>query len=1151
MTRRLWPALLALFVAPVLLAPGPGVRAQEAAPVLLAPPLRAQEAEPARLDASVLADPAWQGTDPTTPLAVMVVLAGPTAWDQHRQAGYKVGDTTLAAQASLDGAYERLAELQAPARAAILATGAELVATYDTAMNGFLVRGTPAQITAITAAPGVERVYRAPLYYPDLQRAVPMIGADEVAQALGFTGRGVHIGIIDTGIDYTHKNLGGNGSVEDFEAILKDPAKPAHDHFPNDKVIGGYDFAGRYYTGDNAPQPDENPIDEAGHGTHVSGIAAGNRGNEAQVYHGVAPDAKLVALKVFGYQGGTNVSTSAIEWAIEANLGRPVPGVAARVDVLNMSLGSAFAAGIEDALGTISRATEAGILVVVSAGNSGDVGFITGSPCVAPQALCVASTVAAGERGDQVEVTENGASRLLEALEASGELAVSVLETGKVQAPLVWLGRACENDPVEGDMTGKVVLMERGGCSFVEKLATAAGAGAVGALVHNDQAGIITMGADAGDVRSPIPAFMIGQQDGQRLHQSLDNEVAVEARLDPALKNTLAKDYLADTISSFSSRGPGRNGEFKPNISAPGSRVFAPRIGSGDAGIALDGTSMAAPMVAGAAAVVMDRLRSQGLAPVDEPLDGRSGLGATDVAAFLVNYVSPQVWQDDNRTGPLMPLARSGAGRTDLSRAARGRLLLKSGGLAAINYGIQAFDDTFSREESVTVRNLADAQRRFSLEVVFRDPTKSDSGVVYTPLVAGNPAKRINLSPNSAVTLKLQLAAAANQLRRYPIYGGQSSMNGDGRMHEAEYDAYLVVTEIDGSNQPVPGGDVARLPIYLLPRGTSVIEASPAPLKVDPATKRGPVVLTNRGGQPGRAELFAYWAEDAVEDTVGSPINIDHLGLRIGRDGNNQRTVEFAVHTVGQHLAPLEARFDVFIENDSDAGMDYAIYNYDLGAATGRGVDGQQVVIVVNLETNSGTLRYFANTDLQNRTVILPVAATDIGYGANEPVDFQAVVVARPVLDDLGIDFVPDGGVDDEGNFTSDRLSFDEGQLPFSLDRWSVEVAEGGLTASQVTWRGGGTAGALDRVLALYPQNLQRRNDLQILAIEEGVVPTVPASPTPRVTNTPTVPPTATLTPVASNTPAGPPTVTPTRRPVIPTPGDDWGRIYLPLTRND
>jgi minor extracellular serine protease Vpr len=1138
-SRRLWSALFVL-----------------CASLLLATPARAAGPAPAGATLPTLGDLMGPAEAATTPIAYVVELSGPTTLDLYRARAFKVGDAAPAARAALGDAFDTLAARQAPARAAVLASGAEIVDTYDTAMNGFLVRATAAQLPALRAAPGVSKVYRATTYYPTLSRAVPMIGADEVAQNLGFTGKSVHIAVIDTGVDYTHKALGGSGKAEDFQTIYKNADKPAPGFFPNDKVIGGYDFAGRYYTGGNSPIPDENPLDENGHGTHVSGIAAGGRWDEPTVYHGVAPDAQVIALKVFGGQGGTNLSTSAIEWAIEANLGHEVPGKAARVDVINMSLGSPFSYNVQEAAATIQRATEAGILVVVAAGNDGDVGFIAGSPCTSPSALCVASTVASGERGDQIQVIQGGSPSNLEATEASGELAKSIYEAGRIQAPLLWFGRACTGDPpAAGDATGKVALIERGACNFVEKLTSAATAGAVAAVVYNNEPGLITMGANPGDARASIPAFMIKQEDGVRLRQVLEGGGAIDTVLDPALKGSLPKDYLADTVSSFSSRGPGRNGEFKPNLSAPGSNIVAPRIASGDQPVALSGTSMATPMVAGSAAVIIQRLRDQGLAPKDEPLTGANGLGVSDVAGLLVNFTSPYVWKADNRTQDYTPLARNGSGRVDLSRAARGTTILRAGGLASLNFGIQQFDDTYIKEEPVVLRNLADRQRRFSLTVEFRDPKKANAGVKYTPMVGGNPAQRVSLSANSQATIRLKLEAAANQLLRYPIYGGQSAMNGDQRMAEAEYDAFLVATELGPDSKPLPGGDVSRLPIYFLPRGTSVIQAAPSPIVVDSATGRGPVMLTNIGAQPGRAELFAEWAEDPVEPDVNLGINVDHVGIRVGRDQNNQRTIEFAIHTAGQRYMPLESEVRIFIENDSDAAIDYAVLNRDLGAATGPSYNGQQAVLLVNLQSNGGSLRYFAGADLENRTLILPVAAADLGYGPSEPIKLHAVIAHLATFDNVPWDYIPDGGVDSGGNITSDRLYFDEANLGFSLDRWSTSVANEGLTAPVLTRRAVGGTGVLDKVLALFPQNLQRRDDFQVLRITTGSPPVVPNTPTPRYTDTPTPPPTATRTPLPTFT-TGPtvttgPSATATRtpRPVIPTPGDEVPRIYLPVAR--
>jgi hypothetical protein len=647
---------------------------------------------------------------------------------------------------------------------------------------------------------------------------------------------------------------------------------------------------------------------------------------------------------------------------------------------------------------------------------------------------------------------------------------------------------------------------------------------------------------------------MIRKADGERLRQTMDSGVSVQVALDPALKGGMGRDILADTISDFSSRGPARNGEFKPNIAAPGTAISAPGMGTGDGVLTIGGTSMSSPMVAGAAAVMIQRLRDQGLAPVGAPLNDTTKYTAADVGSFLMAYAQPGVWRSDNTTQDLTPLARTGAGRVDLSRAARGTTFVRTGQQGSwnfgINLGIQVFDDTFTREEPISLRNMADRQRRYGVEVQFRDPTKANSGVTYSVLASGNPVQRFNIGPSSSVSLRLKVEAAADRLRRYPIYGGLSSMNGDQRMYEAEYDAYLVITEIDPANQPIPGGDVVRVPIYFLPRGASVIRAAPSPVRVDTVLGQGPLVLTNDGGQPGRAELFGLWAEDTVENEISPSMNIDQLGVRLGLDGDRQRIVEFVVHFSGTRVMPLDGQVNVYLNTDADADMDWQIYNTDLGLVTTGEFDGRQAVIALDRDARIAYLRYFAGVDLHNRSVTLPALVGPMGFTGNDLVRFQSVVINAANFDTVPADVVPDGGYDfTTQRFTTERLVFDEAGLAYQTDRLSVEVAAEGATVVNVGTRTTASADIIDRILAVFPQNLQRRDDTQILEIELGEVPTVAATPTPRITATPTATPTVTDTPIPTDTPG--PSDTPEGPTATFTPRPEPGPVYLPVLKRE
>jgi subtilisin family serine protease len=228
-------------------------------------------------------------------------------------------------------------------------------------LNGIAVSVPPGQLAALRQLPGIKAVHLLMLEYPTNSTSVPFVGAPELwnnaAGAPGgpVMGAGIKVGIIDTGIDYQHSNFGGRGLLADYQANNR--TQNVDGYFPTQKVAGGFDFAGDNYNGSAATAaPDPDPMDCNGHGTHVAGTAAGLGVNSdgttftgpygtntpfgsLRIGPGVAPRASLYALRVFGCNGGTNVTVAAIEWAIDPNGDGDFED---RLDVINMSLGSNF-----------------------------------------------------------------------------------------------------------------------------------------------------------------------------------------------------------------------------------------------------------------------------------------------------------------------------------------------------------------------------------------------------------------------------------------------------------------------------------------------------------------------------------------------------------------------------------------------------------------------------------------------------------------------------------------------------------------------------------------------------------------------------------------------------------------------------------------
>ena len=259
--------------------------------------------------------------------------------------------------------------------------GAKELGRVHVAHNAVAVSVDASSLASIAQLSGVVKVRPVVDHVLDLSETVPYIGA-ATAQANGRTGAGVKVAVLDSGIDYTHKNLGGAGTPEAYASAYgtatSDPKNTTRDGlFPTAKVIGGYDFVGESWP--NTPEtPDEDPIDLEGHGTHVADIIAGK--SVDGTHKGVAPNASLYAIKVCSAVA-TSCSGVALlqgmDYAIDPNGDGDTSDA---VDVINMSLGSPYGQIEDDLTLAATNAVKLGVVVVVSAGNSANRPYIVGSP---------------------------------------------------------------------------------------------------------------------------------------------------------------------------------------------------------------------------------------------------------------------------------------------------------------------------------------------------------------------------------------------------------------------------------------------------------------------------------------------------------------------------------------------------------------------------------------------------------------------------------------------------------------------------------------------------------------------------------------------------------------------------------------------------
>jgi len=427
---------------------------------------------------------------------------------------------------------------------------------------------------------------------------------------MGLTGKGVKIGIIDTGIDIDHPAFGGSG-------------KPGSSKFPTKKVVAGYDFVGDKFDGnvtsrnyDPNPVPDSVPDDCAGHGTHVASIAAGN--DTAKKFKGIAPDAQLGAYKVFGCGKEAGTSGDVMLAAMER-------AAADGMDVVNMSLSINFASWSNyPVTAAADNMADSGIVVTAAAGNSGTDGvFSNGAPSVGRKVMSVGSV-----DGDQYPwpTFKGPDGKLVPYESAFGSVAAPV--KGKMEVATYPEGKKAGGVDLDGKpFNGKAVLIPREGDHFYEKTIAAQRDGAAAVIVYdnskNDNPSIVDT---LGDPAPKIPTVTITQAEGKKLEAAV---AAGSASIEWTKEALLTPSEDAGKSSFYSSYGLSADLTTKPDVMAPGGNIYAavPISKQGDKGYMTNsGTSMAAPHAAGASALV---------------LQSNKEIGPNDVRTVLQNSAKP------------------------------------------------------------------------------------------------------------------------------------------------------------------------------------------------------------------------------------------------------------------------------------------------------------------------------------------------------------------------------------------------------------------------------------------------------------------------------------------------------------------------------
>ncbi|HYS07083.1 MAG TPA: S8 family serine peptidase [Candidatus Dormibacteraeota bacterium] len=876
---------------------------------------------------------------------------------------------------------KELAQKQDGLMGQVRGLGGRELGRVSKALNAVIVRVDASRIPDIAALPGVEGIRPVIDYQLDLSDTVPYIGASAV-QAAGFNGTGIRVAVLDSGIDYTHAFLGGAGTAAAYTAAYGTTTSDARNTttdglFPTAKVVGGFDFVGEVWPTPNAalcgldasgnPRtcllPDPDPIDcgpaaipapcAGSHGTHVSDIIAGNDGGS---HKGVAPGASLYAVKICSSVSNSCSGVGLLEgmdFALDPNGDGDISDA---VDVVNMSLGSAYGQKEDDLSAASANAVNLGIIVVAAAGNNADRPYITSSPASTPEVISAAQTQVPSATVYPLVI--NSPASIAGTYANASTVDWAPIGAGFTSKEVAFVGRGCPGDPYLADPAGKVALIDRGVCAVSLKVNRAAHAGAVGVLIGLVAAGdAISFSFGGGDMF--VPTLVITQSTSNLIKANLAAPVVVT--VSPAFTVP-----LVGSMVSSSARGPSISYQaVKPDIGAPGASVSAV-AGSGTGQEAFGGTSGATPMIAGSAALLLNAYPSRTPA---------------EIKSLLMNTAETNITTNPAlQPGVLAPISRIGGGEVRVDRALNSTTAAwdDDDNTGSLSFGYSAVASPTTLNKTVRVRNYGATARTYSITPSFRYADDAASGAV-TLTAPGS----IVVAGNGSATFRVRLKIDPTKLPVWTLNGG--ARGGDGfRLQGVEFDGYIGIADAT---------DNIHVAWHVLPHRAA--DVSPASTSVTLSGGAGTLSLSNAGTIGGRADVFSLMGTSGKIPKKFLPnpgdnfavVDLRAVGTRLVGIGGGNFGVQFAVNTFGARPHPnYPAEFDIYIDKNRDGVFDFVVFNLENGAF---GSTGQNVDAVFNLATGTASIFFFTDADLDSANAILTAPLAAMGMTPSTQFDFS------------------------------------------------------------------------------------------------------------------------------------------------------------------